>query len=189
MRLSNWQGYLVYWKHFLLVFFLSLSKCTYVWKHGWKLLSSKKELWTQSAWQWTPYCVYLKIDLSNFLYYKYFEISLPQTFYLCIKPQSSWHSNVLHIYQNQIDFSWGILYTLCTPKVLNGRICVLTYAFSTCFKEGKLHGSPGKTCCPAGQAWVCNLHNPLKTVPIALQQGKKPADTGETEVYAVPCFI
>lgn len=31
-------------------------------------------------------------------------------------------------------------------------------------------------------------HNPLKAVQLALWQGKNPADTGETEVYAVPCF-
>lgn len=31
-------------------------------------------------------------------------------------------------------------------------------------------------------------HTPLKTAQLALWQGKKPADTGEAEVYAVPCF-
>lgn len=162
-----------------------------MWKHGWKLLSSEKELWTQSAWQWTPCCVYLKMDLRNFLYYKYLEISLPQTFYQCIKQQSSWHSNVLQIYQNQIDFSGGIPYTLCTPKVLNSRICLLTYAFSTCFKEEKLHASPGKMYCLGGQAWVCKLH--LGTIfwrPCRLLCGRESSvvDAGETEVYAVPCF-
>lgn len=100
----------------------------------------------------------LKMDLSNFLYYKHFEISLPQTFYQHIKQQSHWHSNILQVYQNQIDFSWGILYTRCAPKVLNSRICLLSYAFSTCFKEGKLHGFPSKMCCLAGQVQVCNLH-------------------------------
>lgn len=31
-------------------------------------------------------------------------------------------------------------------------------------------------------------HTPLKTAELALWQVKKPADTGEAEVYPVPCF-
>lgn len=44
------------------------------------------------------------------------------------------------------------------PKVLNSRICLLTYTFSNGFKAEKLYGSPGRMCCLTGPVWVCSLH-------------------------------